>query len=476
MIIDEIRDARLNAGIDKWKYALGIGTLVFPTGMGKTRAGLIALTKIRTKYLDAPIIILVPSDAARKTWYQEFSKFDISMFNVEVLTVHQALIDSKARELNCILLIIDEIHRFSTDDRMLLAFKQIISKFKLGLTATMPNKYSALYKVLADTCPIVDKISDEEAVDKNWISEFIEYNLALELLEDDRKVYNEYTNFMSTILKKYEVPNELCEHLLISSYNKSELIILLVIGSKHKPSTYYRDEVSKYYGWSKDLDLTSEYNQQIHEEFNPGRIYTDCDAYMQIVRKRNKILYNNIVKEDVTLEIVRIFPNTKTIIFSQSTEFADQITSKLNKNNISCTSYHTRLKSKPMIDVNTNDFIRYQSGAKKGKPKMFGSRILKNAATEGIRSGQFRIISTVAALDEGFNVQDLGMAIISSGSISSIQQIQRSGRIKRIDFNNPSKKAYIINLYFANTRDEVKLRERQLNNNSIWITNVGDII
>lgn len=65
------RSSRQEELIDIWIKHKCKGTLVCPTGFGKTRVGLLAIEKFQKKNPDKLIIVAVPSDPVKVQWLKE---------------------------------------------------------------------------------------------------------------------------------------------------------------------------------------------------------------------------------------------------------------------------------------------------------------------------------------------------------------------------------------------------------------------
>jgi superfamily II DNA or RNA helicase len=68
-----------------------------------------------------------------------------------------------------------------------------------------------------------------------------------------------------------------------------------------------------------------------------------------------------------------------------------------------------------------------------------------------------RFLSSVQALNEGFNVPDCSLAIIAGSTSTKRTFIQQLGRVVR---KQPDKEAIIINLYTPGTQEEVWMKKR----------------
>jgi superfamily II DNA or RNA helicase len=145
---------------------------------------------------------------------------------------------------------------------------------------------------------------------------------------------------------------------------------------------------------------------------------------------RKKMLYMNQSKVDSVYRLCTEL-ELKTITFSESVDFANTVT-KLTPNSV---SYSSKMPVKK-----------------------------RRAALNGFAEGDFRIINTARALDEGFDVPGVELAVISSGSSSPRQDVQRTGRAIRFV---EGKVGYIVNLYMPDTQDEKWMKARQKNSTNI---------
>tara|TARA_Y100000385_G_C13072547_1_gene629765 strand:+ start:98 stop:1333 length:1236 start_codon:yes stop_codon:yes gene_type:complete len=145
------------------------------------------------------------------------------------------------------------------------------------------------------------------------------------------------------------------------------------------------------------------------------------------MRNRKTFLYNHPSKFLAAKELIDTF-DVPTITFSETVKFANELTKTLQPWAV---SYHSKMKpyAKKMAIENFKD------------PK-----------------SDIKVISTARALDEGFDIQGVSMAIVCSGTSTSRQDLQRTGRAIRWA---PGKTGLMINLYIADTQDEKWLRQRQ---------------
>lgn len=147
--------------------------------------------------------------------------------------------------------------------------------------------------------------------------------------------------------------------------------------------------------------------------------------------KRKKMLYMNQSKVDAVYRLCTEL-SYKTITFSESVDFAEAVTARLPLESV---SYSSKMPAKK-----------------------------RRNALEQFNDNTARIINTARALDEGFDVPGVELAVISSGSSSPRQDVQRTGRAIRFV---EGKVGYIVNLYMPDTQDEKWMKKRQQNSTNI---------
>lgn len=426
MQINQHKLARQLIGVDKViaNFILGLGaTLEWCTGMGKTFASCLVIDRMLVRDPNRSTIIIVPTDYLKEQWERIIKKKkykNIRVFVVNGITIHEV-------ELKCTLLILDEAHRYASD-----VFSRVFNikhQFLLNLTATI-DRTDGRHEMLLKKAPIVDTITLQEGKRNNWVSDYLEYNLGIDLTEQDRMTYD----------------------IINKRFNK-------LFGQ-----------------FSHDFDLvkkcsTKQGAREYAREFELGEQYVLINAVncMRAMRERKTFLYGTIAKQEAALEIIKKFP-FKTITFAESTDFADGLTKAINNElgEISV-SYHSNLET-TIIDG-----------------KKFGPTKLKRRALERFIDNRYkvRIMNTAKALDQGADYPDVVMGIIASSTSNPTQAIQRVGRIIR-DFVNKHgdrKLAIIINLYIKGTQDEKWLKKRQtdsktrrpINPNVIEINSIEEI-
>ena len=479
--MNESKLARQEEALHKWRNAGGIGTLDLVMRFGKTRIGLMAIDKMACKNSKLDAIVVVPSVTVKQEWESQIKEYNdtITLISpyIRIFTASQ-LIDDDI-DIKADLLIIDEVHKFTSDKRLKILRGEIVKyKHLMCLTGSMPG--GDMRNKIVAYAPVVDKLAEEEAIAKGWISNFIEFNIPLEFPENDKLEYREYSNIITEVLNKFKGMHKLFRYKDGTLMFDSDFdLIMACYSGKTTPygyvaAEYVRVGIVTKESWNPDLakDWTDEIIKNAAYKFNKA------------IAKRNELLINNIVKLEAVLNIYKSNP-VPTICFNESTAFADIITDAIN-NNISRTAicYHSNVETTPLIDPITGDWIRYnERSVNAGKIKKFGKDSLRKLAIEGMRDGRYTFLSTAKAFDEGLTISNLQQVITTAGTANPMQYAQRSARGKTVDIYNPNKVTKIYNLYFDDfyigfgderqkvvSRDKTKLFIRQGTNRTNIVT------
>jgi len=189
------------------------------------------------------------------------------------------------------------------------------------------------------------------------------------------------------------------------------------------------------------------------QSFNAAKRYlNDKDAdpnkramaaiYYNSMRKRGDICKNSQAKIPVIKAILDKFNDRKALLFSASTKFADDVQEELGD---ICLSFHSKRTKKEQTQI----LKKFKDGRTKQ-----------------------RVISSVKALNAGFDVPDCSLGIVAAGSSKKLDNIQRTGRIIRYV---PGKTAVIINLYAPNTQEVSWLNKRQEGQIVKWVDTIDEI-
>lgn len=149
--------------------------------------------------------------------------------------------------------------------------------------------------------------------------------------------------------------------------------------------------------------------------------------YYNAMRKRKVICSNNSNKVKATSDIISALGKVNGLIFSGTTDFAEKLQEKLGD---ICMSFHSKITKKDQKAI----VARFKD-----------------------KRTKVRYLSSVQALNEGFNVPDCSIAIIAGSNSTKRTFIQQLGRVVRMQVG---KQAVIVNLYTPDTQDAVWTKKR----------------
>ena len=452
--LDDVRTERQQEIVNKWIANNGRGTTLAVTGFGKTRTllmGADACVNSKNATTQRDVTIIVPTNYLKKEWEDALKHYD---FPAKVYTI-QTLIRrfDDRNKLRTSILLPDEIHRY-TSEQFGTLFNIVKYDFIFGASATIDMEDDK-YSIINERCPIIDKVTLEEAKSNNWVSDFTIYNLAIELSDKEQRTYNKMTN-----------------------------------------------KFSKYFGtfnWDFDLAMRCFTNDEACKDtarflgWDPQAVKIHAVQLFRVIQDRKFFLYNLESKIKVAKEIIDRFPDRIFITFSESTDFAERLADEIGDEAV---AYHSNLttlvvdKKKRIVakavkidgkthykdkqgDVYTWDQIK--SAYPNKKLTLLGNKRRKDLAIKRFKDGRTKIraVCTAKALDEGANFPKLSASIVTSGSSKTRQSIQRLGRMIRYQ---EGKNAFQVELYAKDTQDEKWLIRRQEESINIqWITSINQI-
>ena len=283
------RDERQEESLRAWLNNKGKGCVEGCTGYGKTRIGLNAIEKVRTRYPDLSVIVVVPTDVLRIQWLKQLDERGLGL-NCKVLIINTA-----SKQLDqCDLLILDEIHKFAAD-QFSHVFKTVKYKHILGLTATI-ERLDGKHELLKKYCPVVDTVTIEVAKANGWVSDFTEYQVIISA--EDIDIYREYNK-------------EFVQHF--EYFNFDFGLAMSMIGPKGLANRLrYRDELCP--------NGSKEDKSKILKE-----IMYHSMGFTHALQNRKKFIHNHPQKIEVAREIIKHRADKKIITFSANTKMAEAI-------------------------------------------------------------------------------------------------------------------------------------------------------
>lgn len=281
------RTERQEQGVQRWVDNKLVGCLNWATGVGKTRGGLMAISRFLKKNPTKSVIIVVPSEPIQRQWNQEL--IDWNLFQqCSVKTMN----DTSVNKYSCTLLVIDEIHKVGAPT-LLNIFKNVQYTVILGLTATF-ERLDGKDEIISKKCPIVDTISVEEAIENKWLADYREYEVLIE--PEDIDVYK-------------EVNKEFYEHFSFFNYDFNLAM---------KCAT----------DWKRRAELAKERcKENQSEDFKTvnKQILVHAMGFSRTLQARKKYIYNHPKKIELTNLILENRQDKKCITFSATIAMAEKI-------------------------------------------------------------------------------------------------------------------------------------------------------
>ena len=283
------RTERQQEAAKKWTNAKGRGTIIAPTGSGKTRIALMTIKGLIKKYPYLRVLVVVPTTTLKNQWLQHINEWGFD-FNVEIEIINTIVKHS----YTCDYLILDEIHRFNSD-----LFKEVFNcvKYKLilGLTATF-ERLDGKEKIAAQYCPVVEEITKMECLANGWISDYKEYQVLLEVdnISEYKEMNKEFIRYFEFFNYDFSKATKCC--------GKD--------GWKYK--LQLRDEMYKGNDESKKKEMLQ-------------LITINSMGLMRIVQRRKAFINNHPKKVEIARKIMEARKDLKIITFSNNVKMAEAI-------------------------------------------------------------------------------------------------------------------------------------------------------
>lgn len=441
--------------INHWKDKKGVGTALILPPLNDKVMVLGILQRVCNKSPTAKIIICVNSFNERIAIIEfltnqkgedennnEFKKLIKDGF-IKVFTNDFI---SKSSYIGSPLLCI--IYHPTTIDRGIKALLDF-SKFKLVIMnklLTNNNDSALLYKL----CPILDDFKQNEVNAIRISSPVEDIRLCVNISEDSEegkllKYYNEYVSTSMSIFGSFDIMNQ------------------ARIGNKdfNISSAQICSQIAKENGWNEHLDMSMEFNVQIDELYNPGKLKDRASDTYKIIRKRSNLLSDYNGKLDVIYNIVHDNPNKKILIINKRADFASKVTDYINNlsETVICGNYHDKVSPIPAVDINGNP-LYYKSGNRKGERKMMADKAQRTFNEAAFNRGDIRVLSTSNSPDKTLCI-NIDIVIITSPQCEEIKSYIY--RLDNLRFNDNI--IHLYNIYCKNSTEEKLLDSQMLSSN-----------
>lgn len=495
------RDARQDTSIEKYlALPRKVGTLEACTGFGKTRVAVRLVKLLRRDDPTRKVVVVVPGIELKNQWESVLESAGES--NHTYVYVVNTFVTLRVVETK--MLILDEIHRYAAP-----TFRQIFDvakyDFALGLTATL-SRMDGLHDILQDKLPVFDVIRLSEAKRNGWLSPYREYNLGLELSEEEKEEYlrlksvwdMNFSFFSSNfnVMQKCSFSIKPYHNRELNTYSTPLSVRKARRLGFHGNTTW---EAAQIFRKNNDLPRGSPEKQDpwgnVNHPYHPSNIQLKALLGLRASKAMNELLDKNILKIDAAEKLIREL-NRKTITFAQNVESAENLKSRFAPE--TAVIYHSSVgpqeKEEKVVKTwkterGVVNFLNKNSDWNRGrgysawtmKTKKVPATQVKREAIHRIKNDPDTLVMcTARALDEGFDYEAAQLGLSLSRSSNPNQQVQRTGRIVRfLMYDDGSvKEAVMINLYFKDTRDYHKLLKAQQKSapGIIWVDSVDDII
>ncbi|NCC41615.1 MAG: hypothetical protein EOM21_19790 [Gammaproteobacteria bacterium] len=252
---------------NEWYKADFIGTVILPTGTGKTGAAIMATEDFK----DSSILIVVPSIPLKNQW--EGILKDSGYTNANVSVINTAIKNTYVVDI----LIVDEVHRCGADE-FRKVFKSVAFNKILCLTATLERSDQKHY-IVEEYSPVIYKKTIKQALELNLIPEFIVYNLSVTVSDKSRELYErlnkKFNNFFSFFNFDFNTAMGCLQY------------------DNHR----------------KLFSRATGYDEQT--------IRVKAINFSRAMRDRKNFIYHHPDKAEIVLDIIKKFEDKKSIIFAE---------------------------------------------------------------------------------------------------------------------------------------------------------------
>lgn len=266
-----------------------IGTIVLPTGVGKTYVGItIVGLQLRHKLISKALII-VPTTNLKHQWRAEFEKWGYSLDGVTIECIQTARNFEEYYDL----VVVDEIH--TAVSRVNSKIFDIPKSQLVGFTATIPENKELLSKV----CPVVYSREVKEVMEDEIISKVQVYNIACDFNKSDKSKYRAFNN----------------------QFNRAAMELGILKKQLGLEETVF--DLAKKYSTLNNGSSIAKWSKQ----------------FWGAMTMRKAVCYNSQSKIDLAIEIIKYFPSKKWILFNKSIDIAEKLKDRLGD---SAVIYHSK--------------------------------------------------------------------------------------------------------------------------------------
>ena len=318
--------------------------------------------------------------------------------------------------------------------------------------------------------PCIDTAVFDNAIKTDYVySPVEEFRYGVELSDDDRELYDKYTDYINTCVSVFgDLSN-------IEKCKKGDSVLGISAAD-------FRNTIATENGWRDDLDTSIPFMRQIDDVYNPNVLFERACNFYTIARQRRDLACDNDAKLEIIKNICLENKDKRILIISKRGEYAAKITKYLkSETDLKCGDYHDCLDDCIAIDDNTGFPILVKSGTNKGKPKVIGSQAQSTLNEARFNAGIINVLSIKSASNVKLKIA-CDMVIFTSPICDSIIDVKT--RFYNIEFVGIPTITYKI--YCLNTIEHSVMNKEKINslinvidkteNNITYDENLGSII
>lgn len=422
------------------------------------------ITKLTQKHKDASIFIVVDCYNTRKSIIDYFKEHNIredTGYNIKCLSVDY--IKDKYRYSYALTITVGVNDNFAIINKLCSE-----SKFTLCvLTENIMN--NNFITNVRNILPCIDTADLDIAIrHDNIYSPVEEHRYGVDLSDDDRELYNKYTDYITTSISIFgDLSNiEKCK----KGDNKLGI-----------SAADFRNTVAHENGWREDLDTNIPFMKQIDDIYNPNILFERACTFYTITKQRRDLVCDNEAKLEVIRNICLDNKDKKILIISKRGEYAAKVTKYLNEClDLRCGDYHDCIEDAIATDE-MGIPILVKTGVNKGKLRIIGAQAQSSLNEKRFNAGIINILSIKSASNVKLKIA-CDIVILTSSLCDNIIEVK--SRFTDVVFNGVPTKTYRV--YCNSTIENDKLNKEKENtlftiineteNNVLYDENSGDII
>lgn len=343
---------------------------------------------------------------------------------------------------------------YNVDDVSERIFNLFNAKFRLCIIERLYTDSKITNRILANA-PMLEEFSQTE-VDKARISTPVEemrIEVPIPSDSEDYKLLEEYNRYISdsiTIFGSFDIMNKIRTGDKISGMSSMQLCNQIAIEN----------------GWNDHLDMTSPFNRQIDECFNPAKLQDRVSFTYDYIKKREILITSYPSKLDVVCSIIETNKDKKILIINKHANFASVVTEHINQHfkQVICGNYHDKLDPIPAI----NEFgqpVIYKTGRKAGERKFIGAQAQKTLNNTLFSKDGLNILSANNAPDKSL-CGKVDIIIFTSSKCDDVSSYLY--RFYNVIYGDKLK---VFTLFCPNTIEESALENKVLTNSHLIVKN-----